>query len=96
MGVLGRLRGLFAKAPTGAPTENVEPRVARPPRKRDYHRKVELKLRLEPHVKKGAKAWAKEHDTTVSELCSMFLSGLMWSKKAEKLRQLISEKAREV
>jgi len=93
MGVLSRVRSLFRQHPAERPDKNVDARAAQPPRKRDYHKKVRMTIRLDAHVRDGARTYAKESGTSVSELCNLFLSGLMWSKQAPRLRKLVTGRA---
>ena len=89
MGVLERLRRLLSRGPCGRPGRNVDVHIGQGRPVRDYHRKVRMTIRLDAHTRDGARAYALERGTTVSELCEVFLSGLMWGRQAKKLRRLL-------
>ena len=44
---------------------------------------------MDVHTKAGIKSYAKEHDIIISDLIESFLSALLWSKQAKKLKKLM-------
>ena len=93
MFLLSRIRSTFSRGASGRPAKIMDAHIEQGPSKRDYHKKARMTIRVDVHVRDGIKAFARENNTSVSGLAELYFSGLMWSKNAKKLRQLLEKQA---